>query len=111
MRVSCVKPRVSGACSADLTDCHAAQPEVAAFFSFYPTYTSDAQDPALLRQLNKDTRINLASAGLFTAEDYLQARRISGRVVSADLSMTPGQLRPFICRLLARAAFHALLYV
>ena len=31
-----------------------------------------SQDPVLRRQLNKDTRINLASAGLFTASDYLQ---------------------------------------
>jgi hypothetical protein len=28
----------------------------------------------LRRQLNKDTRVNLASAGLFSAADYLQAR-------------------------------------
>ena len=30
------------------------------------------QDKALRRQLNKDTRINLAVAQLFTATDYLQ---------------------------------------
>ena len=36
------------------------------------------QDPVLRRQLNKDTRINLASAGLFTASDYVQVCSFSG---------------------------------
>ena len=64
----------------------------------YPVRESVSQVSALKQQLNKDTRVNLASARLFNAADYLQVRCCVNKTSAPAISALEPAVMPLLKR-------------